>query len=255
MPDLAGPPSQRAPVGVSVCMATYNGIEYLDEQISSILSEIGPNDEIVVVDDCSSDGTPEWLRAHGDARLRVHANPSNIGHVASFGRALAMARGTVVFLSDQDDVWEPGRVEAMRAALSGADVVATNFEEFGRGSRSRLPPLRSEDSGRGFRNVVAVFLGRRAYFGSAMALRRDFLAELLPIPSFMQAHDLWIALAGNSMGKVAHLEFASVRRRLHETNLTPASRRGLRSVAYTRVTFALGLVVLAARRCRRARRR
>src|SRR5262245_50643848 len=75
-------------VRISVCMATFNGERYLAEQVRSILSELGPDDELVVVEDCSTDSTPALLRSFGDPRIKVYGNDRNRGVNYSFGRAL-----------------------------------------------------------------------------------------------------------------------------------------------------------------------
>jgi glycosyltransferase involved in cell wall biosynthesis len=91
---------------VSVAMATYNGLAHLDEQIRSLLGALAADDELVVVDDASTDGTWERLQRFGDVRMRLHRNPVNLGVRDSFQRALSLARFDVILLADQDDVWE-----------------------------------------------------------------------------------------------------------------------------------------------------
>jgi glycosyltransferase involved in cell wall biosynthesis len=235
---------------ISVCMATYNGLQHISEQLRSILLQLGPEDEVIIVDDCSSDGTWEWLALNVDPRLRVSSSDKNQGHVRTFARALELAQGEWILLSDQDDVWRPGRVSAMVAALRNYPAVASNFTEFG-GISTQIAPLRAEDGGRGLRNTVGIFLGRRAYFGSAMGLRRELLNVVLPFPRFVEAHDLWIALCANSLGGIAHLESSTVMRRVHGSNLTPRSRRPPSAVVATRLKFGLALCVLLLRRTRR----
>src|SRR4051812_43134771 len=107
---------------LSVCMATYQGEQYVERQLRSILDEIGPDDEVIVVDDCSRDRTVERIEDLADPRIVVHRNPVNRREVYSFGKAIELAKGEVVFLADQDDVWLPGRVSLMATRLreSGA---------------------------------------------------------------------------------------------------------------------------------------
>ena len=57
---------------ISVCMATFNGEKYLREQIDSILAQIGPNDELVVSDDGSTDKTLDILRNYRDPRIKIY---------------------------------------------------------------------------------------------------------------------------------------------------------------------------------------
>lgn len=244
MPPADDPPSGR----VSVCMATYNGQDFVREQIESILGQLGPDDELVIADDASTDATLEVLEQCSDARIRVLPSQRNGGHVRTFERAMAQATGSVVLLADQDDLWPPGRVAAMRRELTRYPVVAGNLSVFGGGPAPALPPLRRADTAANLRNVLGVLLGRRTYFGSAMGYRGELRRVLLPMPMSAEAHDLWLALAGCLNGGVAHVEEPVVLRRSHGGNLTPTSRRGWAKVVRTRLLMLAQLVVLVVRR-------
>jgi glycosyltransferase involved in cell wall biosynthesis len=81
-------------------MAAYNGSLHIGEQIHSILAELGSNDELVIVNDASTDATSEIVRAIEDSRIRLIDSEANSGYVRTFERALTEARGEYVFLSD-----------------------------------------------------------------------------------------------------------------------------------------------------------
>ncbi|WP_243227004.1 glycosyltransferase [Microbacterium sp. CIAB417] len=225
---------------VSVCMATYNGAAYVAHQLRSILAELGPDDEVVVVDDASSDDTVQIVRGIEDDRVRVIAQERNAGYVASFGRALAEARGEVLMLSDQDDEWVPGRRARLVAALAGADVVASNLEMLGTGA-----PLASPLTGKPWvlsrtrspiRRQLAIFAGVAPYYGCAMALRHSALDYLLPFPDGLrESHDLWIATAANARRRLAHVDGVTVRRRVHDSNASSSSPRGVRAALRSRL--------------------
>lgn len=222
---------------VSVCVATFNGADHVREQIESILSDLGPHDEVVVVDDCSTDSTLDILRelAALDSRLKVSQNEINRGHVHTFEAALRIASGDYVALSDQDDVWPLGRTRRLIDALQDNDLAVGNFEAFGARSGPPQNAVRSGDSGRGITNVFMLALNRRAYFGSCMLMRRALLHRALPFPPGVQAHDHWLAILANVRGGVSHLDGEPVtRRRIHEKNLTPRARRSPREVLRTR---------------------
>ncbi|MDY0830363.1 glycosyltransferase [Microbacterium sp. BG28] len=225
---------------VSVCMATYNGAAYVVHQLQSILAELRPDDEIVVVDDASIDETVQLVRSIDDDRIRVIAQQRNAGYVASFARALAEARGDVLMLSDQDDEWVPGRRALLVAALGDADVVASNLEMLGTGAPLTSPltgkpwVLMSSDSP--IRRQLAIFAGVAPYYGCAMALRRSALTYLLPFPDGLrESHDLWIATAANAQRRLAHVGSATVRRRVHESNASTSSPRGVRAALRSRL--------------------
>ena len=112
---------------LSVAMATYNGAQFINEQIRSILPQLGDHDELVIVDDASSDNTVELVGAFADSRIVLARNEVNRGYVRTFERALALARGEVILLSDQDDEWFPGRVEAMPVSYTHLFMTAPRF--------------------------------------------------------------------------------------------------------------------------------
>jgi len=98
---------------LSVCIATYQGEGYIALQLRSILEQLSDDDEVVVVDDASTDGTCGKIFALRDPRLQVIRNTENKGILRSFETALARSSGEIVFLSDQDDLWLEKKVEAV----------------------------------------------------------------------------------------------------------------------------------------------
>lgn len=229
---------------VSVCLAAYQGSAYIEEQVRSILAQLGVDDELVVVDDASTDRTVQVVEAVSDQRVRLLRNTRNLGYVRTFERALQLAEGDFLFLADQDDVWLPGRVDSMLKALETSAVVATSVSVLGDSSDSPRFRLRARDSSRYVANIFAVLVGYRPYTGCAMALRREILTSVLPIPPFVfESHDLWLALIANTHRQNAHLEAASVARRLHDANQTPLRWRGMRAILRARWMKARCLLV------------
>ncbi|MGA1835536.1 glycosyltransferase [Herbiconiux sp. 11R-BC] len=246
-------------IRASVCMATYRGAEFVAEQIESIVAQLGPDDELVIVDDCSPDDTVaviiQTVARLGESRVFLTRTDHNVGYVRAFEAAIRRSRGRFVFLSDQDDVWTPGRHEAMIAGLARALVVAGNHSILGRdGARLWYPPLRSSTSQRPLLNLFAILIGYRPYFGCAMGFRREAIAGgILPIPSYVtESHDVWIAITGNVRRSIRHLELDVVERRLHESNQTPLGIRSLGTILRARRMF-LRLIAEAVRRASRAR--
>lgn len=250
--------SNRVPV--SVCMATYNGERHVRRQIETILSELSSADELIVVDDCSRDRTVEVIRSIEDPRISVHCNAYNQRQVRSFATAIAFARNDVVFLADQDDIWIPGRVDLMCEALetARASLVASNFEWVDEAETPidlPLMPVRQEDSRRFLKNIFDIFIGRHKYLGCTMAFRRELVSLVLPIPSYSETHDLWLALAANLIGSNIHLETTTLLKRQHQGNFTDTvSGRSFYLKLRTRLLFARGLFELSLRR-RRVRSR
>jgi len=237
-------------------MATYDGAQYLAEQLDSIVAQLGPDDELVIVDDGSSDGTLAMLEAIDDPRLVIGRTERNLGYVGAFERALSGARGDYLVLSDQDDVWPAGRLRSLVDALADAELAVGNVVDLER--RRPLPSpvrrrpwlLRSATSRQRARNILRVWAGVVPYFGSAMALRRSALDRVLPFPDFLtESHDLWIALVGNVDGSIRHLDDVVVLRRLHETNASASRPRSVGLVLRARLML-VRLTLEALRRSR-----
>ena len=95
---------------VSVAMAVYNGEKYVRDQIVSILSQLRKDDELIIsYDESSLSILTEF--AQSDKRVKIYDNPYKPGVVKNFQNAVEHCLGDIIFLSDQDDVWLPNKVD------------------------------------------------------------------------------------------------------------------------------------------------
>jgi glycosyltransferase involved in cell wall biosynthesis len=206
---------------LSVCMCTYNGARYLREQVESILPQLGPQDELIVVDDGSSDDTVALLQSLGDSRVQLHRNERNLGPIRSFERALRLAGGDIVFLADQDDVWLPGKAQAMVAALDRADLAVSDCRVVDESLHELHPSFFArQGSGPGLLRNLA----RNTYLGCCIALRRELLQFALPFPARLPMHDWWLGLVGEAFGRVVFVAQALVLYRRHSANASTAAQ-------------------------------
>jgi glycosyltransferase involved in cell wall biosynthesis len=115
---------QRAPL-VTIGMPTYNGARYLAQSLDSLLSQDYPNWDLVISDNCSTDGTEDIARAYAQRsdRIRYIRQGANLGYSANFNHALGLAGGTYFMWAADHDLWEPGLVSRCVAALE-ADPAA-----------------------------------------------------------------------------------------------------------------------------------
>ncbi len=98
----------------SVALCTYNGEKYIKEQIDSILNQTYKVDEIVVCDDGSTDNTISILEEYQlmyPSIFKIYINPINLKSTKNFQKALRLCVNDIIFLSDQDDIWLPNKVE------------------------------------------------------------------------------------------------------------------------------------------------
>lgn len=93
-------------------MCTYNGEKYIKEQLDSILKQSHPVDEIIIQDDCSTDGTLKIIQKYEqkEVSIKCFQNERNLGYNANFISALQKATGDYIAISDQDDIWHPDKI-------------------------------------------------------------------------------------------------------------------------------------------------
>jgi len=183
---------------ISVAMATYNGARFIGEQLASLAAQSRLPDELVVCDDASSDGTVailERFAATAPFPVRVERNPSNLGFNGNFGRALSLAGGDLVFLSDQDDVWYPEKIEAAAAFLQAHPhfSAAINDEDLAGGDGRPLGASFLENVRKlGYRDLYHVA-------GCCTVLSAALVPLLLPFPD-VGNYDGWIAELTDRLG-------------------------------------------------------
>ena len=113
-------PTTRA---VSVCLPTYNGAEYVEEALRSILDQTYQDFELLIVDDGSTDNTLEIVQSFSDPRIQLHRNPERLGIPGNWNRCLSLARGEYVCVFHQDDVMQPENLERKVQLLSADETV------------------------------------------------------------------------------------------------------------------------------------
>lgn len=228
----------------SVAMASYNGMPYIKEQTESILSQIGADDELVISDNGSTDGTAGFLeeRALADPRIRLFRFDGAKGVVPNFENALRQCRGTILFLSDQDDVWLPGHIDRMASLFeedSGLMAVQANAEWIdGEGNRLGTDFFGYRRSGPG---IMKNFC-KNTWQGCNMAFRRTVLDVALPFPNKIPMHDMWIGILSEITGRVLFLPDILSMYRRHDGNVSGISRSPLLRVAGFRIRLAVALL-------------
>lgn len=206
---------------ISVCIATYNGARYIGEQLASILKQLSAEDEVVVSDDGSTDGTIDIVRSLNDRRIRIVDGPRRHSPTLNFERALRNAKGEYVFLADQDDVWLEGKVRRCVEELQKCDCVVSDArvtDSCLNTTSESLFKLMHVRRGR-----LSNLLWRNGYTGCCMAFRREVLSKALPFPTDIPMHDIWI---GNVAAFCGRLRFIDDRLLLFRRHDATASCNG-----------------------------
>lgn len=186
---------------VSVALASYNGMDYLKEQTESILKNLTAEDELVISDDGSKDGTLDFLQelAEKDERVRVVEGPGR-GIKKNFENALLHCRGEYIFLADQDDIWTENKVDTVLLAFreKGCSLVMHDAVVVNEDHTEEIMP--SFFAYRGSKAGACANIIKNTYMGCCMAFRREVVNWILPIPEEIQMHDQWIGVINDLKG-------------------------------------------------------
>ena len=203
------------PPSISVCMATYNGEQYIYDQTKSILDQLGAAGELIVSDDGSTDKTIAILESFKDNRIKIFYNKGAKGPNGNFQYALEQAQGEFLFLADQDDIWFNNKIEVMCAYLGKYDVVACDCKIVD-GNLNVLKESYFEHA----KSRPGFFknLKRNTYMGNSMAFKRTLLQDILPFPPNIPNHDLWIGVVADLFYNPYFIKQTLGLHRRHETN-------------------------------------
>lgn len=212
---------------ISVCIATHNGEKYIKEQLDSILCQLSSDDEIVISDDGSTDYTLKIIEGYNDPRIKIYTMVHKLKGLKShyyvtmnFENALKHAKGDYIFLSDQDDVWMPNKVEVCMRSLQNYDMVLHNLQCVD----GDLKVLNRNIYSNSFR-PKNYLMRRGKHYGCALAFRRRLLHYILPFPKKLVLHDFWIGIIGETFGSFEFLDVPLTKYRIHATNTSGRSQK------------------------------
>jgi glycosyltransferase involved in cell wall biosynthesis len=207
---------------VSVCLAVFNGGDFLKDQLDSILLQLGPYDEVLIGDDGSDQPTLDVLSEYTDDRVLIFYNYFG-EHVENFEFLLSKAQGDIIFLSDQDDVWASDKVAICKSHLKNdcyfviSNCTVTNRE---------LRPIK-ESFLEGFDieeisqySLIEALFVMPPHYGCCMAFKKEILEVCLPFPKNIEAHDRWIGYATRLKYKIKYLPDRLVLFRRHDANVS-----------------------------------
>lgn len=153
---------------VSVVMTTYNGQKYLREQMDSLREQTMPIDEVIIMDDCSTDHTPDlvsaYIKEYDLKGWNLVQNEQNQGWKKNFKSGFDLATGNYIFPCDQDDIWHLDKVEKMVECMENnpkIELLAANYETF----------FSEKDEGH----------GSKLYAAKSKAMKSDGSIEMLGI--------------------------------------------------------------------------
>lgn len=212
---------------ISVCMATFNGARFIREQLDSILPQLNDDDELVISDDGSTDGTLNILQEYADrdSRIRVlrHERKANKYYpmlrlcysTNNFENVLKNARGDFIFLSDQDDIWEKDKIKEVLELLQNYDFVLHNLS-FVDSTGKIIKERHFKKKPFSLHPILDII--HPCFWGCCSCFRREILENVLPIPNKVPQHDTWIGLVAEKIGTCVWINRPLVKHRIYNGN-------------------------------------
>jgi glycosyltransferase involved in cell wall biosynthesis len=226
---------------ISVCIPTYNGGQFIKEQLDSILNQTRAVDEIIISDDSSTDQTVEIILSFADPRIKLFKKQQFSSPIFNLEFALKQASGDYIFLADQDDVWMPDKVEILAKELTTSKLVISDgvvINQQGKEIASSIFEI--FNSRQGFcKNLL-----KNAYMGCCMAFHKDLLPIVLPFPKKIAMHDLWIGLNAELFTKPVFCPAKLVKYRRHDFNKTPLDAKTNTNSLFYKISFRITILLL-----------
>lgn len=185
---------------ISVALCTYNGEKYLRNQLDSILCQTYPADEIVITDDCSTDGTLEIIKEYAEktAIIKYSVNERNLGYVQNFSRAISKTSCDFVALSDQDDIWTENHLELLLTHIEDNAICVADammVDEAGKELGIKFSEIKQNDyiPAGNIPKVYRIVYNYNPYQGASMLINRKWVEGFLPFPPGTSFHDTFLA--------------------------------------------------------------
>lgn len=199
-------------------MTSYNGERFIREQLDSILQQTYPNIEVIVVDDCSTDGTVAIVEPYIEKYpvIKLVRNEINLGYIRNFEKGMLLAAGDYIALSDQDDIWLKDKLTILMASIGSNEIIYSNSElvdENGNSLHRKMSDIRNQI---GYSDCLMYAIGAWAP-GHAMLFKKELVQRCVPFPSIV-THDFWLGFVATCKGPIKYLDTPLVLYRQHITN-------------------------------------
>jgi glycosyltransferase involved in cell wall biosynthesis len=226
---------------ISVCMATFNGEKFIKEQLDSILIQLGEYDEVIISDDSSTDNTLKIIENIKDKRIKVFSNQKFKSPTYNFENAIKQASGEIIFLSDQDDIWEPSKVkEFLNVFINDYKITLaiSNIQLIDEAGND----MNKEFYKNSFTNKLLANIIKNNFIGCSMAFRKEVKNLVIPFPKGVAMHDWWIGICSIVLGEVVFIDKKLIYYRRHDNNVTKEVGSGLLTKLIWRINLLFNLI-------------
>lgn len=217
---------------VSVALCTFNGENFLRQQLDSILVQSLTVNEIIICDDLSHDGTISILKEYKNnfpQIIKLYLNDNSLGTIKNFEKAISLTKGDFIFLADQDDVWHKDKVEIMSRFFqennnckllfsdglliddNGVSLNATLWEKWSFDLEKRLL---WKNNSKAFTDLMQ---GINKITGATVCFSKTLKAKIIPINLPMNYwHDGWVGLHAAAIDGLFFIEEPLIQYRVHK---------------------------------------
>lgn len=220
----------------AVAIALYNGEKFLEKQLDSIKKQTRMPDRLVMCDDGSKDRTVEiaedYIRNNGlENSWSLHINEKNLGYIKNFYGAISLCDADLVFLCDQDDLWQESKIEKMSRIMEEREDINLLSCRYGiiDAEDKRMYGLMEKpiDETEEIREVSVQDIARAYHWpGMVMCIRKSFFDEIYEkISQCDVPHDLMFAVCAADRNSFYQYEYVGAFHRRHGNNTANEEHR------------------------------
>lgn len=209
---------------ISIVLCTYNGEKYIEEQLDSIINQTRKADEIIIIDDNSTDKTFDILNKYKkkSASINIFKNNNNVGYIANFSKGISKVRKDIIVLCDQDDIWDVKKLEVIeRYFIYNSNTIAVFSDGYIIDENSKCTGTTLWDTV-GYscnyeaenERILKTMLKQDIVTGATLAFRSLMIEYIIPI-DLRYVHDTWIAMIAATQGKLGVIPSKLINYRLH----------------------------------------
>lgn len=216
-------------ISVTIIMPVYNGLPYIKQQLETILPQLEKEDDILIVDDYSTDGTREYLRGllkNTNKNIELLENKKNRGISQNIKFLIRNAKSNLIVFSDQDDIWLPNKLEIIRKHFEDPDLslLVHDAEYICENASNALNGVMAYKYLKTSKSLLRNIL-RNGYIGCCMAINKTHFPEeiISKIPK-VPMHDWFLssyAILKNKKIKILYQKL--IKHRRHSENLTKSN--------------------------------
>lgn len=226
---------------IDIVLATYNGQDFLGEQVSSIQQNSGYHKRVsrlIIVDDGSTDNSKEIIKAlaRQDSKIEfIENNSGQNGASNNFAFGLSKTSANYIMLCDQDDIWLPHKIERSLQRITSAEeqaglqtpILVFSDKEIVDQDLNLIcnSYFTLKNVTKDWHHKLEQLCQQNVISGCTMLFNRALLECALPIPKRAYMHDWWLALVAAKCGKIEFIDQALIQYRQHDSNTIGANKR------------------------------